>query len=133
MSQFRYSLSSAPSAFNDGSGVIGHNITALYSDDGETWFTVPGRHKTILIPSDEMKIVMDMPDGTPTEKSEKAVAYKQALVENLNTQNVPLSGWSTAQLQELIDENNAASTEAERANEFITVTLNKSYPVTFNL
>lgn len=130
MSNFRYQLNSAPSAYNDGSGCVGHDIQAQYSDNGE-WFVVPGRHKTILVPSAQLKVINDMPDGTSQQKQAKTSAYKQALVDNQETQNVPIVGWSTAQMQALVDANKAAETEADRANTYITVTLGQSYPVSF--
>lgn len=134
MSQFKYRLNRAPSALNDGSGCISHDIDAIYSDDGGvTWLVVPGRHKTIMIPSADLKTVMDMPDGTGPQKTTKNAAYKQFLVDNLDTQNEPLVGWSIAQMQALVDANNAASLEATRANDYITVTLGLSYPVEFSL
>lgn len=132
MSTFRYRLNSAPFAYNDGSGCIGHDIDAQYSDNGD-WMAVPGRHKTILVPSSMMKTINDMPDGTGPQKQAKTAAYKQALATNLDTQNVPIIGWSTAQMQILVDANKAAATEAGRANVYITVTLGQSYPVSFSL
>lgn len=134
MASFRYRLNSRPSAFSDGSGMIVHDIDAIYSEDGgTTWSTVPGRHKSILIPATEMEVVMDMPDATGPQKSAKNTAYKQSLVDNLNTQNTPITGWTVAQMQALVDANNAASLEADRADTFITVTLGQSYPVEFSI
>jgi len=132
MASFRYRLNSAPSAFDDGSACIGHGINAMY-DDGAGWLVVPARRKTILVPADEMEVVMDMPDVTGAEKAAKAGAYKQALVDNLNTQNIPITGWPIAQMQAMVDANNAATTEAVLANTFITVTLGLAYPVEFDL
>ena len=128
MSDFRYRLNRAPQPYNDGSGCIGHDIDAMYSDNGTDWLVVPGRHKTILVPGDEMKAVMDMPNGAA-----KVAAYKTALKTNIDTQNVPITGWSDAQLQALVDANASAALESDRANEYITVTLGLSYPVNFDV
>lgn len=129
---FRYSLDSRPSLHGDGSGMVTHAIHAEY-DDGGGWAVVPGRRKTFNVPSAEMKAVNDMPDGTAPERQAKIRAYKDALSFNVNTQNVGIQGWSTAQMQAFLDAKAAAQVEADRADEFITVTLGQEYPVPFTI
>lgn len=134
MADFRYQLNSAPGSHGDGSGMVTHDINAQSSiDAGVTWQIVAGRHKTFNIPADEMEEVNDMPDSTDPQRQAKIAAYKDALVANLNTQNVPISGWSAAQMQAFLDANEAAQSEADLADTFITVTLGLTYPVAFTI
>jgi len=124
---FKYRLSQAPSPTNDGSGVVAHDIWAIAYDNGEGQI-VPGRHKTVMIPGDQLQAVMDLPnDGA------KIAAYKDTLRANLNTTGVPITGWSTSALELLMTTNDAAASVAAEANDYITVTLGQSYPVEFNL
>ena len=125
---FRYRLQGAPAARNDGSGCADHDIYAEASSDGETWATVPGRHKTISIPAVDLAAAL----GAGTNQQIVA-AYKDALAANLNTQPVPVTGWTSVQLEALMDANDAASAAAIEANEFITVTLGLSYPARFTM
>jgi len=137
----------APAGKQDGSGAVQHDIIAQYQEEGaeDEWQVVPGRHKTVEVPATpdyvpqgataDMKTIMDMPDDTGQERNAKNQAYKNALVEysNRNGWAQGVSGWSDAALNALLDGNLAASTQADRANTYITVTLDKSYPVPFNL
>ena len=127
MANFRYSLTQAPAARNDGSGCVDHQITAEY-DDGEGWLTVPARNKTFCIPASELAVVMAMNHGAA-----KVAAYKQVLVDNLNTQPVPITGWASAQLQEMVDANTASLSAGTDANAYITETLGLSYPAPFTI
>jgi hypothetical protein len=124
--QFRYRLQSAPQARHDGSGCVDHDIFAEASSDGENWATVPGRHKTISVPAGELHAALSA--GT---NPQIIAAYKGALAANLNTQPAPVSGWTLAQLEALMDANDTAGAVAFDANEFITETLHLSYPVVF--
>jgi hypothetical protein len=63
----------------------------------------------------------------------KVSAYKQVLIDNLDTQPVPITGWGMAQLQEMVDANTAALSAGTDANAYITETLNLSYPVPFTV
>lgn len=128
---FKYRLNSAPTGFNDGSGIVGHSITVIaYNGDDEI---VPGRSKTICIPASQLQTVMDMPDSTGPERALKNTAYKNAMLANLDTQNIPITGWSVSEMELLMDNNDAAESVATEADEYITVTLGQSYPVEFNL
>ena len=127
MSNFRYSLTQAPEARNDGSGCVDHQITAEY-DDGEGWLTVPARNKTFCIPASELAVVLAMNNGAA-----KIAAYKQLLIDNLDTQPIPIAGWAIGQLQEMVVANKAALSAGTDANTYITVTLNQDYPVPFTI
>lgn len=128
----KYRLNSAPTATLDGSGCVQHDVTAIYrdttADPADPWSIVPGRHKTISVPAGELEVVMDM-----ANTGAKATAYKQALVDNLNTLPAPTTGWNAAQLEAMLDANDAAGVEATRANIYVTVTLGESYPVDFSV
>ena len=127
MTNFRYSLRQAPEARNDGSGCVAHEIWAEYEVD-EDWQVVPSRNKTFCVPAADLADVLAMPDGSP-----KVAAYKQLLLDNINTQPVPVTGWTEAQLQAMIDANDLSLATAEDANTYITVDLGKNYPVPFNI
>lgn len=130
---FKYRLQSTPEPTLDGSGMIRHDIFAVAQEQGNGgWSVVPGRHKTFLVPSSELKTVMDMPDSDGAEKQAKNTSYKDALASNVDTQGVGIVGWSSADLENLMDANDAAALEASRADTYITVTLSLSYPVDFN-
>lgn len=131
--QFRYRLQSAPTATLDGSGTVQHDIYAEASADGETWSVVPGRHKTIVVPAEDLATVLAMPDSTGPQRSAKNTAYKQLLADNVDSQADPLTGWGTAALEALMDANDASSAAASDADAYITVTLGQSYPVEFSL
>ena len=125
----RYALLGAPQPRNDGSGMVAHDIEAQASVAGEgVWATVPGRHKTVLVPEVELEAALAA-GGT----SAILAAYKQALVSNLNTVPVAVTGWDADSLETLLDANDKANAAAGAANLFITVTLGLSYPVPFTI
>lgn len=127
----RYELQSRPTAANDGSSSVRHNITAVYRLEGSSdpWIDIPGRRKMGLsVPAAEMKAVLDIPNG-----SAKVTAYKQALASNLNTTPEPIRGWDAASLEALLDANDRAIEEADRADAYITVDLGLVYPVRFEV
>jgi len=130
---FQYRLQSAPEARSDGSGGVSHDIWALYSEDGENYAVVPGRHKTIVLPGAEFAAVMAMPHSTGPERQAKIRAYKDLLVSSLNYQPTAITGWSNANLAALLDNNALASQNSADANSFITETLSQNYPMDFNL
>ena len=127
MAEFRYALTEKPEARNDGSGCVSHQIVAQV-DAGEGFATMGGRSKTFSVPADELATVLALSNG-----AEKVAAYKQLLVDNLNTQPQPNGGWEKAQLEIVHNANVAASSAADGADEYITITLGKTYPVPFVL
>ena len=131
--EFRYSLGSAPEASVDGSGMAIHDIQAEYRENGGDWTVMGARHKSFCVPAADLAVVLAMPHGTAPEKAAKNVAYKELLAQNIDTQFVPIAGWSAAQLAAFLDANAAAAEQAAAADAYITVTLGLSYPVPFNL
>jgi hypothetical protein len=131
---FKYELRQAPNARNDGSGLVRHIIWAYARDQtaapADPWEIVPGRAKDINIPADELQAVADMPNSP---QNAKVQAYKQALVDNLNTMPEPITGWGAADLEALMDANDRAEAAALAADDWITNTLGLSYPVPFTV
>jgi len=132
---FKYELAQAPSATNDGSGAIIHEVWAVAREQGapaqDPFFRV-GPHKGIVVPFTELKTVMDMPHNNGAAKTAKNSAYKDMLASNLNTLAEPINGWSLAELEARLDANDSAAVEATRADDYITATLGQEYPVQFN-
>lgn len=124
----KYRLARAPTARNDGSGRVDHDIWAIAAAEGtQDWFIIPGRHKTVSVPADELSAALS--SGTVGQKVQ---AYKDALVANLNTQPEPIVGWSPDQLELLLDNNDLATVAAQLAQDFILVVSPSGYPVDFN-
>ena len=122
--KFRYSLGE-PEARNDGSGQVAHDLQAQAAPySTEDWVTL--RHKTVLLPALELSALLAT--GTTAQKG---AAYKQLIAANLNTQAEPVDGWSTAQLQLLLDGNEASVAAAAASVNFVTNTLGATFPVTF--
>jgi len=132
--EFKYELASAPTSTNDGSGMIIHDIWAVCREQGsEDDFIRMGLHKNIPVPADDMKAVMDMPHGNANQKQAKVVAYKDALVSNLNTTAVPIVGWSKVELEARMDANDESTLQTSKTDDFITNTLGQEYPVQFSV
>ena len=69
MNEVAYRLMQAPSGRNDGGSQVSHDVFAVWrvQGGGVDWKdapVVPNHHKTILLPSADVKTVMDMPDST---------------------------------------------------------------------
>ena len=128
--EYAYRLESRPIAHVDGSGMIGHMVAAVYrvAGSGDPFDVGPivVGPKTINIPLDEMQAINAMSSG-----GAKNTAYKQALADNLNTQNEPVIGWDEATMSLRLNNNLDALAEADLADEYITVALNLEYPVPF--
>ena len=132
---FKYRIAEAPTAHEDGSGVVVHRLQIVYQIDGAgDWLLVPGRERVINVPSAKLKAVMDLPHGNATQKNAKIAAYKEVLAENLETAAIPMAErWTRDGIVALLDANIAALTEAARAVDFITVTMGSSFPVDFGM
>ena len=129
---FKYRIAEAPVASQDGSGVVAHRLQIAYQINGGDWLLVPGRERTVNVPTARLKTVMDLPHSNASEKSAKVSAYKTAIAENLETPAVPLPDrWTRDAIVALLDANIAAATEAARAVAFITTTLALTFPVDF--
>ncbi len=128
--EYAYRLQSRPTAHVDGSGMVGHMVAAVYrvAGSGDPFDVAPivAGPKTINVPLDEMQAISAMLTGAA-----KNTAYKQALADNLNTQNVPVIGWDAPTMSLRLNNNIDAVTEADLANEYITVDLGLEYPVPF--
>lgn len=126
---FKYRINSAPVASQDGSGCIQHDIEAMVSNDGGLTFApVPGRHKTICVPASQVAAVLAMPANPANAK---VSAYKNMLAANLETQPVPIDGWSTGNLTDLVTANDAAATACIGIDAYIVGTLHQTYPILF--
>ena len=125
--EFRYRLNQAPEARNDGSGLVSHDIDAVSRVQGSSdeFVSVPGRHKTILVPATDLLTVMGMADG-----GAKVTAYKNLLAQNLNTSAVPVVGWDATSLEAMLDANDKSLDAMTQANAYIIA--NWPYPVTFS-
>jgi len=124
----RYRLSRSPTARNDGSGHVDHDIYAIAAVQGsDEWFVIPGRHKTVSVPAADLSAALA--SGT---NSQKVQAYKNLLAANLNTIPEPITGWGLNELEMLLDNNDAASAAAAEADAFVQ-TVAGSYPVDFNM
>ena len=126
MYNFRYRLHVAPEARLDGSGQVAHDIFAEVERNGEGWTTVPGRHKSVMVPASELQAALAAGNNAAI-----VAAYKTALASNIDTVPFPVSGWGIGDLEALMTANDAATDAATAADEFITVTLGLPYPVTF--
>lgn len=125
MADFRYSLTQAPQARTDGSGCVDHQIIAEADENGG-FIPMASRNKTFCLPSADLAVVIAMANGAA-----KVDAYKNLIVDNINTAPQPNTGWPKADLQAFVDDNAAAASAASDADEYITVTLEQSYPVSF--
>ena len=128
--EIRYQLNQRPQPRTDGSGCVDHDLWIEYrvEGSGDPWATVPEKHRIVSVPAADIQAALST--GT---NAQKGVAYKQALAANLDTAPVAIIGWSAANVENQLDANDAASTAASSANEFITVDLDLSYPVSFNI
>jgi len=126
----QYSLNTPPSGRTDGSPHVVHDIQAeaRITGSGDGFTAVPGRHKTVLVPTDVITAAL-----AAGNNSQIVVAYKAALVLYANEDPRPVNGWSTAELDELLTNNAAAEAAATAADYFISVDLGKTYPVKFSL
>lgn len=117
----RFVLVKAPEPRTDGSGLLDHDIQAQASEAGQdSWFDIPGKHKTISIPAQDAIDVLAGPNV--------AANYKSLLVANINTQPSPVTGWSLGQLEAQLVANDLAS---QAASDFAGLGL--SYPFPFTL
>ena len=122
--EFRYSLGT-PEARKDGSGLVAHDLQAQAALEGtEAWVML--RHKTVLLPAAELSALLA--SGTA---GEKGAAYKELIAANINTLAEPVTGWSTAQLQLLLDGNEASTLAAAASVDFVVNVLSRTFPITF--
>lgn len=118
----------------DGTGYVTFDLTAVYKiqgDPDENLIPVPGRHSSPSMPAVDLQNILDDTGLTVPQK----VAAIKNLLETALTTTLPLvpEGWDEASLDLVVQANDLAAATAENFNEFVTVTLNKPYPVTFQL
>lgn len=121
---FKYRIEALPQASQDGSGMIMHDVDALVSSDAVNYSVVPGRHKTVCVPSATLQTALA--SGT---NNQKVTAYKNALAANLDTVPTSVQGWDQASLTALMTANDAAAAVLVTITTFITVTLHQTFPI----
>ena len=86
--------------FNDGTGDVGHDVEAVYSEDnGATWNTIPGRHiNGLRIDHPGMQGMLNMPDNNPAQIAAKQRVYENLIVNALRKQ----PGWSKQELLDIV-------------------------------
>lgn len=130
--EFRYRLMGAPQARNDGSGFVDHQIVAIYREQGSglDWNEapiVPGRNRTISLEASEIQAALAAGNNGAI-----ASAYKDYLVTRLGFIPDPVLGWSLADLEQKMDNDDAAAQAASDADTWIMSVVG-SYPATFQL
>lgn len=127
--KYGYRVLRASWPFDDGSGDIGHDVEAVYSEDGGvTWITIPGRHiNGMRLDHPGMRGVMKMPDGNAQQIAAKQRAYENLIINALRKQ----PGWSKQDLKDIVENNTEAADVSTEANEFITVTVGATFPIEF--
>ena len=124
----RYRLDSIEKR-NDGSEMIAHDIWAeAQPSTGGDWTPIPARHKTVLVPAAELAAALSAGGNGAI-----VAAYKTALMDNLDTQATPVTGWDLLSLEALLDANDFSSAVADAAVAFIEDTLGLTFPVSFAL
>ena len=124
---FKYRLQE-PTARTDGSGQVDHQTEAIYDVGGDVWEQVPWHNKTIVVPAEELEAVLDMSNGQA-----KVTAYKNLLAANLFAQPEPVTGWSSAQMTLMLDNNAASVAQLERFVSWVVDDLGLSFPVSFSM
>ena len=132
--EYRYELRNEPVARDDGTKAVAHNITAVYREagSGDPWAPVPEHHvEGLNVPGDELLTALSA--GTNNQKVKK---YKDLIRTALDAGGFVESferGWEEAKLEEFMANNDISIAAAASANEFITVTLNQTFPIYFEL
>ena len=134
--EFKYRLLQAPEPMANGSGLVMHQLVPIYRPTGsqEAWTEIAAWASTVPIPDGALATINNMPHTTADLKAAKNTAYKTLLADHLNDMTtVPAPDWSLAGLARFLAANDAAALEAQRADDYITVTLNQQYPVDFTV
>lgn len=132
--EYRYELREAPEARTDGTKGVGHDIAAVYREEGEVngWVEVPEHHVAGLgIPGDEM--ITALSSGTTQQKVQ---AYKTLIRTALDAGGFldPYDkGWEEAKLNGFMVNNDTSHEAATLANEFILQVKPTGYPIYFEL
>ena len=131
----KYRLSQAPEATTNGSGLVMHQLVPVYRTAGsaDEWAEVSAWARSVPVPAGALKDMNDMPHGTGAQKAAKNTAYKVLLADHINdSPSTPAQDWSMAGLVRFLEANDAAATETQLADAYITV-LGQSYPMDFTV
>jgi len=113
----------------DGSELVQHDTWAEGREEGEAdWQVVPGHHRSLLVPADEIQAALEAGSN-----AQVIAAYKNALIANLRTPAIPITGWAPADIQAKLEANAASAEATSDAISFITETLGATFPVRFAL
>ena len=132
--EYRYELRQAPEARNDGTKGVGHDIAAVWREEGEVdgWAEVPEHHVAGLgIPGDDM--ITALSSGTVQQKVQ---AYKNLIRTALDLGGFldPYEkGWEEEKLDEFMVNNDTSLEAATLANDFIIQVKPSGYPIYFEL
>ena len=134
--EYRYKLASAPTPRNDGTKGVGHDISAVYREAGapspNPWITVPGHHiKGLNVPGELLATALS--SGSAGQKGKKYKDLVKVAIDVGGSIESFDKGWEEAKLDEFMANNDIAVSAAEDADQFITVTLNQTYPIYFEL
>lgn len=118
----------------DGSGMVTHFIVCESQEvdengdpigDPDTWVVVGGRSKTFNVFAQDVIDTLNLPSGIVR-------AYKDLLVANFNTQNIPVTGWTEEEMNLFQDNNKLAVVGYDDLVVFID-SLPVEYPIHFDL
>jgi hypothetical protein len=130
----KYRLSAQPAPREDGSGLVDLIILGIVSRDGGAYAEVPGYSQTISLPYNELAVVMDMPHANGAQRQAKNAALISQIADHAGgIYSTPPLNWSSAGITAWCAATDGAATEAARLHSYITVTLNHTYPVDFEL
>jgi hypothetical protein len=109
-------------------------MLAVVSTDGGAYVPIPSYERTIYLPYQEVKTVMDMPHGNAAQKNAKNIAFKELLRQRTGDASHGLvPNWSLDGMAAWMAAVDGAVLEAGRVNAYITVTLGQTYPLDFVL
>lgn len=130
---FKYRLQSAPTGSADGSGLVNCTMLAVVSKDGGAYVPIPGFERTIYLPYQDVKIVMDMPHSTAPQKTAKNAAFLELLKQRADdASHGRVPDWSLGGMTTWVASVDGSALEAARVNTYITVTLGLTYPLDFS-
>lgn len=133
--EYKYRLNAAPTAGNDGTKRVDHDIAAVWkldTDPDDAWQEVPEHHVSGLILFGD-EIIAALASGTIGQKADK---YRDLIRTALDANYQPTfqKGWEEAKLEEFMVNNDISVEGAETAHTFISsIPSFTDYPVYFEL
>lgn len=130
----RWLLEQSPEGRNDGTGGVNHTVSRQSRPEGESdpdaWVRVLGRiNKTVVIPDSVVQTCLAA--GTNAQIVE---AYKVAFDSYVEASApTPVLGYDAETCNIVLNANTEATAAATATDTFITVDLDKTYPVGFSL